>query len=306
MPTSIDGTNITGATIDGTEVQEITIDGNTVFEAVYQAGQSMYYATFSGVIQFNTSSPYTTSGISEGSEQFDNTSTSTYSSAISDDGTDLYMVIDEDPNDDNDGYIEQYSLSEPWQLSSASFSGSNGVSNLNGLRTVIWEPDGNAYWATDQVDIVRFRPQSGSWDVTGNVATGVSTQVEGFEEAAAGLCWNDDGTEFYEAHTDGRVWQMPLSTPFDITTKGSETIFDPNHSGNEDFFCQWNRDGTKFFSSVRDLDNQDFESFVELKEWSASTPFDISSLSLVNTETLPKFSATAGFTWDRPSWYADL
>ena len=32
-PTSIDGTDITGATIDGQEVQEITIDGQTVFSA---------------------------------------------------------------------------------------------------------------------------------------------------------------------------------------------------------------------------------------------------------------------------------
>jgi len=33
-PTSIDGTDITGATIDGTDVQEITVDGQTVFQAV--------------------------------------------------------------------------------------------------------------------------------------------------------------------------------------------------------------------------------------------------------------------------------
>jgi len=33
-PTSIDGTDITGATIDGQEVQEITVDGATVFSAV--------------------------------------------------------------------------------------------------------------------------------------------------------------------------------------------------------------------------------------------------------------------------------
>jgi hypothetical protein len=32
-PTSIDGTDITGATIDGQEVQEITVDGDTVFTA---------------------------------------------------------------------------------------------------------------------------------------------------------------------------------------------------------------------------------------------------------------------------------
>jgi hypothetical protein len=33
-PTSIDGTDITGATIDGTDVQEITVDGQSVFTAV--------------------------------------------------------------------------------------------------------------------------------------------------------------------------------------------------------------------------------------------------------------------------------
>jgi hypothetical protein len=33
IPTSIDGTDITGATIDGTDVQEITVDGDTVFSA---------------------------------------------------------------------------------------------------------------------------------------------------------------------------------------------------------------------------------------------------------------------------------
>ena len=32
-PTSIDGTDITGATIDGTDVQEITVDGNVVFSS---------------------------------------------------------------------------------------------------------------------------------------------------------------------------------------------------------------------------------------------------------------------------------
>jgi len=34
IPTSIDGTDITGATIDGNDVQEITVDGQTVFSAI--------------------------------------------------------------------------------------------------------------------------------------------------------------------------------------------------------------------------------------------------------------------------------
>jgi len=37
-PTSIDGTDITGATIDGTDVTEITVDGQTVFSAEFFEG----------------------------------------------------------------------------------------------------------------------------------------------------------------------------------------------------------------------------------------------------------------------------
>jgi len=37
IPTSIDGTDITGATIDGTDVTEITVDGQTVFSAAPDA-----------------------------------------------------------------------------------------------------------------------------------------------------------------------------------------------------------------------------------------------------------------------------
>jgi len=36
-PTSIDGTDITGATIDGQDVEEITVDGQTVFTATQPA-----------------------------------------------------------------------------------------------------------------------------------------------------------------------------------------------------------------------------------------------------------------------------
>jgi hypothetical protein len=41
-PTSMDGTDITGATIDGTEVSEITVDGDTVFTATAESLISLY------------------------------------------------------------------------------------------------------------------------------------------------------------------------------------------------------------------------------------------------------------------------
>jgi len=52
-PTSIDGTDITGATIDGQQVEEITIDGQTVFSAVtliddFEDGNLNEYTNTSG------------------------------------------------------------------------------------------------------------------------------------------------------------------------------------------------------------------------------------------------------------------
>jgi len=45
-PTSIDGTDITGATIDGTDVQEITVDGDTVFTAGVKIPNVLGYYSF--------------------------------------------------------------------------------------------------------------------------------------------------------------------------------------------------------------------------------------------------------------------
>jgi len=49
-PTSIDGTDITGATIDGQDVQEITLDGQTVFSAgILRPPSGVSYWTFDNV-----------------------------------------------------------------------------------------------------------------------------------------------------------------------------------------------------------------------------------------------------------------
>jgi len=59
-PTSIDGTDITGATIDGTDVQEITVDGQTVFSASLQLSPNLVHrwtfdnADISGNTVFDT------------------------------------------------------------------------------------------------------------------------------------------------------------------------------------------------------------------------------------------------------------
>jgi hypothetical protein len=62
IPTSIDGTDITGATIDGTDVTEITVDGQTVFTASQLAFSSSFEsATWENDFQGDTGNPSRTS-----------------------------------------------------------------------------------------------------------------------------------------------------------------------------------------------------------------------------------------------------
>jgi len=61
-PTSIDGTDITGATIDGTDVTEITVDGDTVFTAEriiddFEDGNINEYSGDTGSYSVTSSNP---------------------------------------------------------------------------------------------------------------------------------------------------------------------------------------------------------------------------------------------------------
>jgi len=50
IPTSIDGTDITGATIDGQDVQEITVDGQTVFTSGPQININNFPVAYSNLV----------------------------------------------------------------------------------------------------------------------------------------------------------------------------------------------------------------------------------------------------------------
>jgi hypothetical protein len=116
-PTSIDGTDITGATIDGSDVSEITVDGQTVFtaEATPQAGLlhqwdwSNVSATTSTVPDLVGSADLTGSftgfdtinGVTAGNFQNDKVETSAITNFTN--GRVIYVVVELD--DLNDGTI---------------------------------------------------------------------------------------------------------------------------------------------------------------------------------------------------------
>lgn len=69
-PTSIDGSDITGATIDGQDVSEITVDGDVVFTAVPDIPDSEVFYSFNDGTATNQSNPGQDDGNPQGSVSF--------------------------------------------------------------------------------------------------------------------------------------------------------------------------------------------------------------------------------------------
>jgi len=127
-PTSIDGTDITGATIDGTEVQEITVDGQTVFSA----GPSNFPVAYSNLIAWYP---------------FDS---ATYSGSNADDVTAILGGSGDDTAYDG-------------SVSGATYQSSGGVTDINaGANSGAFEFDGS----NDVIDIGTGLPDANDTSIS--------------------------------------------------------------------------------------------------------------------------------------------
>jgi hypothetical protein len=96
---------------------------------------------------------------------------------------------------------------------------------------------------------------SGSGCGTAYSLSGVSTDIGGNVYSTK---FNNDGTKFYGGgEANGKIVQYDLSTPYDISTRGSATVFDFSSTiGNVDIrYMQFNSDMSHFFI----LDNTNYK-----------------------------------------------
>ena len=276
-PTSIDGTDITGATIDNQEVQEITVDGDVVFSAGPEPGTHFYFGNKNAdeLQHFVCSTPYDLSTISLTSSINSNFPKHT----LSPDGTRLWL------SDDDSTTVEQYDLPTPY--------------NLNG--------------ATNRVDFTGF---AGGFDITHDFAQGGTvfirgdTLSNGYEDytlstpfdlstrtkrnsfvqlpqsqgrQGAGFVFNADGTRvIYGEINQTEVFQSTLSTPFDFSTATFDKSFTPNTQ--DPGFLAISNDGNTLFV-------QHFTP-TETAVYDLASPFDIGNPTLTGTFT-PQGATTA-------------
>ena len=254
IPTSIDGTDITGATIDGTDVTEITVDGDVVFSA---RGQLLYVASNAQntIETFELGTPFdlnTATSIDVLTNAGQNSSLNDM--FISPDGS--KMVVAEA----NDGLF-QYNLSTNYEPSSRGSVQSSYTAENDG-DGIGFSADGtNGLMGESKDNEIRHFTLSTPFDLsTIQLQSAFSRGTNPYDPA-----YVDSGNKV--VFTDRSVFGLfDLSTPFDFSTRGSITTVSAS-SGN--FGLELSDDGVNF------LESDSFNNVIE--SYTLTTPYDIST-----------------------------
>ena len=198
---------------------------------------------------------------------------------VSNDGTKLYQI------NSTSKIVYQYELSIAHDISSA-ISGTTGqssktLSNLtNSLYNVFVSPDGINLYAIDFDNKLYHYTMSTPHDLSTAVYTAVNSGVNSLTQLR-NIEFNPDGSGFnlYYAYatSGGIVKQYICATPWDISTAYwtantyEFTTSNPAHS------FQMSADGTKAYTFMREDDT--------LREYTMSTPWDISTISSTPSNT---------------------
>jgi len=164
--------------------------------------------------------------------------------AWNDDGSRLYEVGFSSDN------IYQYTVSNPFDITSASFSTSinaqdstpTGIAwNNDGSRLYECGFDGNIYQSTVSTP---FDITSGSFSTSINAQDGSPTSI----------AWNNDGSRLYEMGRDSdNFYQYTVSAPFDISSASFSSSNNTQDSDSEGI--AWNNDGSRVYEVGQSSDN---------------------------------------------------
>jgi len=233
-PTSIDGTDITGATIDGTDVTEITVDGQTVFTAGGEFGEVSLY-------EFENNANDT---VGSNNGTFVNgafSANAEYGSFAGDfNGTDAALQIEDDPSISGLSEITLSIWVNPNSLSSVNMIWSKGSDTSNDFsREWFWriETDGTMILIFTSGNTTDFR-----LDSSGTIPTGTYTHlaatydgsqmklfINGLEDTSrsvSGSIQDDSGKSLIGAQTDGNGGSASSAIQFFDGLMDQARIFD--------------------------------------------------------------------------------
>jgi sugar lactone lactonase YvrE len=185
------------------------------------------------------------------------------------DGTKMYVLGS--AGDD----VNEYTLSTPWLVSSASYVQNFSVASQELTPTDLsFKPDGTKMYVTgDTGNDVNEYSLSSAWDIsTASYVQNFSVATE--DDSPQGLFFKPDGTKMYVAGNTGNdINEYDLSSAWDISTASYVQNFSVSTEEGTPLGLFFKPDGTKMYvnGSIGD----------DVNEYSLSTPWDISTASYV-------------------------
>jgi len=240
-PTSIDGTDITGATIDGTDVTEITVDGDVVFSAV--TGFDLTTLTLGPNISFPA--PSGAAGI------------------FVDNAGNHMITGDESTTGAGQDYIQEYSFGTAHDLGTLSFDRQQGPVTDRPTQPD-FKPDGTRYAYMDKNGTIFQFDLSTPFNLSSASSAGSYNALSAFNGRS--FKYIDGGDKIMYANSSGGFYIDNLSTPYDVTSHSSHTSTNQFIS---DANLEMNPDGTRLFGF----------NGTTLNQYSLSTAFDASTIS---------------------------
>ena len=186
------------------------------------------------------------------------------------DGTKMYVA-----GTTNDR-IYQYSLSTPFDLSTASYDSVNfSVSGQDTTpRGLAFNDDGTKMYMVGGSSGALYQYSlSTAYDLSTASYNSVSLDVSGQDSSLFAIAFNGDGTKMYISGSgNDSVYQYSLSTAYDLSTASYDSIsLDVSGQDTAPYAMAFNNDGTKLYVGGVSSDS--------VHQYSLSTAFDLSTAS---------------------------
>lgn len=200
------------------------------------------------------------------------------------DGTKMFIIgqIGDD--------INEYALSSPWDVSTASFTTNTSVSaQTTAPSDLFFKTDGLKAYVVAATQVFEYNLTS-AWDIATLSYSGNSFSVSSQESSTRGLFFKTDGTKLYIiGSSSNRAFEYNLSSAWDITTasySGNNFSVAAQDSSTRCLFFK--PDGTKMF--VLGGNNSAVYEYSISSAWNVTTASYVTSFSVVTQE-----NATQGF-----------
>ena len=195
---------------------------------------------------------------------------STASLFLKPDGTKMYIM------GRGSERVYQYSLSTPWDLSTASYDGSSFFYNQTGDFPIglFFKDDGTQMYISElQSDTLYQYSLSTPWEIGSSVSLVASFGYIGQANNMNGVFIKSDGTKLYMGSAvTNRIYQYSLSTPWQINSMSYDNIsFDASGQATSLQGLFFKPDGTKMYVAGGGTDT--------VYQYSLSTAWDLSTAS---------------------------